>query len=434
MTGSPRALVVGGGGREHALVRALHDSPLHPELYAAPGNPGMESLAVRVPIAASEIGAIAAWAKRERMDLVVVGPDLPVALGLADALHAEGVPVLGPVRDAARVESSKVFTKRLLQKLGLPTAAFRVAHSASEARRIILGARYPLVLKADGLAAGKGVVIARREEEAHATVEAWMERGALGEAGKILVIEDRLEGEEASLLVLADGERWMLFPAARDHKRIGEGDTGPNTGGMGAYAPARAPTPDQGLTIARAIVDPILRALREDGTPYRGILYLGLMLTATGPSVLEINARFGDPEAQVVLPLLEEDPYPLFLAAAGGSLPGERHGTYVRHAGSAVCVVLATQGYPGAPKTGQVIEGLNRPFPHGIRIDFAGVDRRGPRWVTSGGRVLGVTARAETLERAREAAYAAVSRIRFDGMHYRRDIAATTLQSGSLTI
>lgn len=432
MTGSPRVLVVGGGGREHALVRALHDSPQHPEIFAAPGNPGMETIATRVPIAASEIAALAAWARRERPDLVVVGPDLPVALGLADVLHAAGISVLGPVRDAARVESSKVFAKKLLQRLGLPTAGFRVAHGANEARRIILGASYPLVLKADGLAAGKGVVIAHSEAEAHEAVEAWMERGALGEAGKTLVIEDWLEGEEASLLVLTDGERWMLFPPARDHKRVGEGDTGPNTGGMGAYAPARAPTPEEGFGIARRIVDPILRELRDSGAPFRGIVYLGLMLTAGGPQVLEINARFGDPEAQVVLPLLEEDPYPLFLAAARGSLPVERHGTFVRHAGAAVCVVLAARGYPAAPEAGQVIEGLDRSFPHGIRVDFAGVDRRGSRWVTSGGRVLGVTARAETLERARDAAYEAVSWIRFEGMHYRRDIAATALQSGSL--
>ncbi len=433
MTGAPKLLVVGGGGREHALVRALHDSPQHPEIFAAPGNPGMENIATRVAIAASEIASLAGWAKRERPDLVVVGPDLPVALGLADTLHEAGIPVLGPRRDAARVESSKVFAKRLLQKLDIPTAGFRVAHSANEARRIILGASYPLVLKADGLAAGKGVVIARREEEAHATVEAWMERGALGEAGKTLVIEDWLEGEEASLLALTDGERWMLFPAARDHKRVGEGETGPNTGGMGAFAPALAPTHDEGIEIGRRIVDPILRDLRESGPSFRGILYLGLMLTPAGPNVLEINARFGDPEAQVVLPLMEEDPYPLFLAAARGALPSERHGTFVQHAGAAVCVVLAARGYPAATESGQVIKGLDRAFPHGIRIDFAGVDRRGSRWVTNGGRILGVTARAETLERARDAAYEAVSRIHFDGMHYRKDIAATALKSGSLT-
>jgi len=429
VTGHPKVLVVGSGGREHALVGALHDSPEHPAVFAAPGNPGMEAEATCVPIRATDLAALTAWAGREKPDLVVIGPDSAVAMGLADALAKISVPALGPVRAAGRLESSKSFAKQLMQELNLPTAPYRVAHSAAEAKRILAGATYPIVLKADGLAAGKGVVVAEREREALETVGAWMERGGLGESGRILVIEDFLRGEEASLLVLTDGKQWMLFPPARDHKRAYDGDTGPNTGGMGACAPARAPSAEEAVAIARRIVDPLLAALRGRRIEYRGILYFGLMLTSSGPMVLEINARFGDPEAQAVLPLLEEDPLPLFLSAAGGSLPPDRHGSFVRHAGAAVCVVLAAPGYPGEPRTGQVIEGLNHARPHGIRFYCAGVERRAGRLVTGGGRVLGVTARAETLERAREAAYEAVSWIRFDGMQYRRDIAAA-LQSG----
>jgi phosphoribosylamine--glycine ligase len=429
VSGPPKILVVGSGGREHALVRALHDSAEHPAVFVAPGNPGMETEATCVPIRATDLAALTGWAAREKPDLVVIGPDSAVAIGLADALAKVPVPALGPVRAAARLESSKSFAKQVLQELNLPTAPYRVAHSAAEAKRILAGATYPVVLKADGLAAGKGVVVAEREGEAFEAISAWMERGELGESGRVLVIEDFLQGEEASLLVLTDGERWMLFPPARDHKRAYDGDTGPNTGGMGACAPARVPSAQDAIAIARRMVDPLLAELRARGIPYRGILYFGLMLTPSGPMVLEINARFGDPEAQVVLPLLEEDALPLFLAAARGSLPPDRHETFVRYAGAAVCVVLAASGYPKEPHTGQVIEGLNHARPHGIRFYCAGVDRRAGRFVTSGGRVLGVTARADTLERAREAAYEAVSWIRFDGMQYRRDIAAA-LQPG----
>jgi phosphoribosylamine--glycine ligase len=431
VNGHPKVLVVGSGGREHALVCALHDSPEHPTIFAAPGNPGMTPEATCVPIRATDLAGLTGWAEREKPDLVVIGPDSAVAMGLADALAKVSVLALGPVRAAARLESSKSFTKQLLQELNLPTAPFRVAHSPAEARRIVAGASYPIVLKADGLAAGKGVVVAEREADAVETIAAWMERGELGESGRVLVIEDCLRGEEASLLVLTDGERWMLFPPARDHKRAYDGDKGPNTGGMGACAPARVPSADDAVAIGRGIVDPLLAALRARGIEYRGILYVGLMLTPA-PMVLEINARFGDPEAQVVLPLLEEDPLPLFLAAARGSLPPDRHRAFIRHAGAAVCVVLAAPGYPGEPRTGQVIEGLSHTRPHGIRFHCAGVDRRAGRLVTSGGRVVGVTARSETLERARQAAYEAVSWIRFEGMQYRRDIAAP-LQSGRTT-
>jgi phosphoribosylamine--glycine ligase len=425
-----RVLVVGQGGREHALVDALNRAEDHPEIFAAPGNPGVEPLAQRVAIAPDDVESLTGWAKKKEIDFVVVGPEAPLAAGLADSLRAAGIATLGPGRAGARLETSKRYAKELLARLGLPSAPFRVATSAEEAERLLESVSYPVVLKADGLAAGKGVVIAENADEARATVDAWMRDGELGPAGETLVIEDFLRGEEASILVLADGERWMLFPPARDHKRLGEGDTGPNTGGMGACAPARVPSPEDAVAIAKRIVDPVLRAMREEGNPYRGILYLGLMLTADGPQVLEFNARFGDPEAQVVLPLVGEDVLPLLWDAALGRLPAERHATFFRYEGAAVCVVLASQGYPARPATGDDIEGLDRSWPHGIHVFHAGVDKHMGRWVTSGGRVLGVTARGITIEEAREAAYAAASQIYFSGMQLRRDIALAAVDAG----
>jgi phosphoribosylamine---glycine ligase len=429
--GEPRVLVVGQGGREHALADVLHGSAEHPRVYVAPGSPGMEPVAERVPIPATDIAGLTSWTRQNSIDLVVIGPEVPLQLGLADALRSAAVDVVGPGQAAARLETSKRFAKDFLRDLGLPTAAYRVAEDPENAERFLAGAAYPLVLKADGLAAGKGVVIAKTEDEARATVDLWMRQGALGDAGRTIVIEEHLEGEEASLMLLTDGERWVLFPAARDHKRLGDGDTGPNTGGMGTCAPARIPEPSEAKAIAARFVDPILRALRERGTPYRGFFYLGLMLTAHGPMVLEINARFGDPEAQVLLPILTEDLLPLARAAARGALPAARHGAILEHGGAAVCVVLAAHGYPGKPRAWDVIQGLDGPWPHGITVYHAGVERRGSQWLTSGGRVLGVTARSETLELARTHAYHAVDRIRFDGMQFRRDIAMSPQPSGA---
>lgn len=427
----PRVLVVGQGGREHAIACALHDSPTHPHVLVAPGSPGMEAVAERVPLATTDVRGITAWARRNSIDLAIIGPESAVSLGLADDLRAVGIDVLAPGVAGGRLESSKRHAKERLLALDLPTARCVIAESPEDAERAADQLGYPVVLKADGLAAGKGVVIAESREAALEAIDLIMRRLAFGEAGSVLVVEECLRGEESSLLVLTDGERWMLFPAAKDHKRLEDGDRGPNTGGMGACAPARIPKPEDAIAIGRRIVDPVLRALREEGSPYRGILYVGLMLTPEGPQVLEFNARFGDPEAQVVLPLLAEDPFPLFRAAARGALPAERHATFIAHEGSAVCVVLASRGYPERPETGVPIEGLEGPWPHGLSIFHAGVDRRGDRWVTSGGRVVGITARSETLERAREAAYGAVARIGFPGMRYRKDIAADALGAGA---
>jgi phosphoribosylamine--glycine ligase len=390
----------------------------------------MEPIAERVAVAPDDVESIVGWARKNEIDFVVVGPEVALAAGLGDALRAVGIATLGPGSAGARLESSKRYAKEILTRLNLPTAPYRVAASADEADKILASASFPIVLKADGLAAGKGVVIAENAEEARATVDAWMREGALGPAGETIVIEDFMVGEEASILVLTDGERWMLFPAARDHKRAFDGDAGPNTGGMGACAPARLPSESEAIELGKRIVDPILRVLREEKTPYRGILYLGLMLTPGGPQVLEFNARFGDPEAQVVLPLLVEDALPLLWNAAIGRLPAERHATFLAHQGAAVCVVLAAPGYPQRPATGDDIEGLEGPWPHGIQLFHAGIDKHLGRWVTSGGRVLGVTARGVNLEEAREAAYAAAARIHFHGMHYRRDIALAAENAG----
>jgi phosphoribosylamine--glycine ligase len=392
----------------------------------------MEEFAERVAVAPDDVESLVGWSRKNEIDFVVIGPETPLAAGLADALREIGIAVLGPGAAGARLETSKRYCKELLKRLGLPTAAFRVATTPEEAESLVRGAAYPLVLKADGLAAGKGVVIAADEREALATIDAWMREGELGPAGETILVEEFLRGEEASILVLTDGERWMLFPPARDHKRIGDGDTGPNTGGMGACAPARIPSEEDAIAIAGRIVDPVLAALREAKSPYRGILYLGIMLTDQGPQVLEFNARFGDPEAQVVLPLLAEDSLPLLWNAALGRLPAERHATFMKYEGAAVCVVLASRGYPTRPATGDDIEGLEGPWPHGIHLYHAGIDKHHGRWVTSGGRVLGVTARAMTLDGAREAAYSAASHIYFAGMQYRRDIALVPeLQRGN---
>jgi phosphoribosylamine--glycine ligase len=425
-----RVLVVGAGGREHALVVALHDSPQHPLVFAAPGSPGMLPHAARVALGATDVEGIVGWARAEHPDLVVIGPEAPLAAGLADALRAEGIPALGPGREGARLETSKVHAKEIFGRLGLPTAGGAVVRDAAGARRALDGASWPLVLKADGLAAGKGVVIARERAEAEAAIRAWMEEGALGEAGRTLLLEEFLEGEEASLTVLADGERWVLLPLARDHKRVGDGDSGPNTGGMGAYAPSAVLGEADALAIAHTLADPVLAEMRRLGHPYRGVLYFGLMLTRHGPYVLEMNARFGDPETQAILPLLDEDVFDLLLRAARGAIPEERHGRFAAHHGATVCVVLASEGYPGTPRTGVAIEGLDRERPHGIHVFHAGVARESGRWLTAGGRVLGVTARAGTLELAREAAYAVAAGIRFEGMHYRRDIAARPVSAG----
>lgn len=413
-------LVVGGGGREHALCHVLARSPRLSRLSCAPGNAGTELLARNVPVAATDRRALIQYCEDEGVGLVVVGPEAPLVAGLADELQAEGFHVVGPSAAAARLEGSKAFAKAFMRRHGIPTAAHAVydAEHLAEAEAHARRGPFPLVLKADGLAAGKGVVVAQDADEAVRAVRAMLAEGAFGAAGRRVVVEDFLEGEEASLFVLTDGRDHVLLPPAQDHKRIGEGDTGPNTGGMGAYAPAPAMTPELLRAAEERIVVPTLHGMAEEGHPYRGVLYVGLMLTADGPQVVEYNCRLGDPEAQALLPLLATDAVELFDAIAQTQL---RHVEVRFRAGAAACVVLAAAGYPGEVARGHPIEGLDA-VPDDVLVFHAGTARRDGRVVTAGGRVLGVTGLGPDLRAALARAYAGVEAIRFEGMQVRRDI------------
>ena len=417
-----RILVVGSGGREHALLHALAQSPREPSLLCAPGNAGTASLSENVPVPADDVDGLVELVRTRGVDLVVVGPEVPLVLGLADRLRESGVGVVGPSRGAARLEGSKAFAKDVMARCGVPTASSRTfgLGAVDEARAYVDAHPLPVVLKADGLAAGKGVVVAETREAAREALSDMMDDGAFGAAGSTVLVESFLQGEEASVFVLTDGVDYVLLPAAQDHKRIGDGDTGPNTGGMGAYAPAPVVTPEVLDRVESEIVRPVLDGMRAAGDPYRGVLYVGLMIDAGAPSVVEFNCRFGDPEAQVLLPLLETDAVDLFEAVAR-----ERLGTLdvVTTGGAAACVVLASEGYPGPYETGRPISGLEAAAQTGALVFHAGVARDASgNAVTSGGRVLGLTGVGETLDDALETAYAAADAIAFEGKTLRRDI------------
>ncbi|WP_420454571.1 phosphoribosylamine--glycine ligase [Rubrivirga sp.] len=415
-------LVVGGGGREHALVAALARSPRRPHLLCAPGNPGTAASAENVAVAADDLDGLVALALDRGVDLVVVGPEVPLVAGLADRLDQAGVPVVGPSKAAARLEGSKAFAKDAMARFGVPTAASRTfgLGSLDEARAAVDGHPLPVVLKADGLAAGKGVVVAETREAARQALGDMLDRGAFGAAGSTVVVEEFLEGEEASVFVLTDGEGFVLLPAAQDHKRIGEGDTGPNTGGMGAYAPAPVVTEAVRQRVVAEVVRPMLDGMRAEGQPYRGVLYVGLMIGADGaPRVIEFNCRFGDPEAQVLLPLLASDPLDLFEAIAHGRVAET---TVEVIDGAAACVVLASEGYPGPVETGRLVTGLDRAGELAT-VFHAGTARSAEgNVVTAGGRVLGVTGVGDTLQAALDAAYAGADAVAFEGKTLRRDI------------
>ncbi|MGE5551657.1 MAG: phosphoribosylamine--glycine ligase [Bacteroidota bacterium] len=416
-----KVLVLGGGGREHALVWKLAQSPAVERIYVAPGNPGLWEIAERVQVDHNDLGALADFALAEKIDLTVVGPENYLAAGVVDEFASRGLHIFGPTRAAAALEADKAFAKDFMRRHGIPTAAFAAFTSVAEARAYLAGHGAPIVIKAAGLAAGKGVYVCRTEAQAEAALADLMERRVFGAAGDRVILEDCLAGEEASLLVLTDGERALPFPLAQDHKRVGDGDEGPNTGGMGAYAPAGVLDPAGIERVMREIVHPTLRGMAGEGRPYRGVLYVGLMVTEDGPKVIEYNCRFGDPEAQVVLPLLETDLAAICQAAARGRLPAEE---LHLSGGSAVCVVLASGGYPGDYRTGLPITGLNEAAGcQGVIVFHAGTSRRGETLVTAGGRVLNVVGTGADFASARDRAYAGVERIRFAGMHYRRDIA-----------
>ncbi len=422
-----KILVVGSGGREHAILWALQRTSARPlELLCAPGNAGIAEIARCVPIAATDVTALASLAEDERVDLTVVGGEAPLARGIVDEFTTRGLRIVGPAASAARLEASKVFAKEFMARHRVPTARFRVADSAEEAIAILRrgefgGPEAPVVIKADGLAAGKGVVVARDRAEAERAVQELMVQRRLGAAAARVVIEEALEGREASVIFWTDGRAARLMPPARDHKRVGEGDTGPNTGGMGAVTGPDVLDPATRERVVRQTVEPTLEGLRAEGLEFRGVLYLGLVLTPEGPRVLEYNVRLGDPEAQAILVRLRSDLVAIFDAVAAGRL-GE---TDVEWAdGASACVVLAARGYPERVEMGAVIRGLKEAAEvSGVEIFHAGTER-GPQgeWRTAGGRVLGVASAAPTLDQALARCYRAAERISWEGLHYRRDI------------
>jgi len=420
-----RVLLVGGGGREHALAWKIAQSPRLGRLVAAPGNPGIARHAECVPIKDTAIEDLVALARRERTDLVVVGPELPLSVGLADRLSAAGLAVFGASQAAARLESSKVFSKRLMARYDIPTARFGTFQDSAGGRRFCRELGVPLVVKADGLAAGKGAMVCRTLEEADQALRLCLEDGVFGAAGRVVVIEEFMDGEEASFFIIADGTHALPLVAAQDHKTIFDDDRGPMTGGMGAYSPVAAVDAAMTGRVMSEIVAPVMAAMAKEGAPYSGVLFVQIMLTKEGPRVVEFNCRFGDPECQAILPRLDEDILPLFEAvAAGGELPASLRW----RTEASVCVVLASPGYPGTPRTGLSIEGLDADggLP-GVNVFHAGTARRDGSLVTAGGRVLGVQAQAPDISKAIGAAYEAVGRIRFDGVQFRHDIGRRAL-------
>ena len=409
-------LLVGGGGREHALAWKIQKSPLVNRLVCTPGNAGIAALCET----ARPEGDLSDWAKTQEFDLVVVGPEAPLADGLADRLAAHGIPCFGPSQAAAQLEASKAYVKDLCEAAGIPTARSGTFTDEAEARAYLATMDAPYVVKADGLAAGKGVVIAATLDEARAAV-ADMLGGRFGEAGTRVVIEEHLSGAEVSLFALTDGESVLPFGAARDHKRAFDGDQGPNTGGMGVIAPPPALTDEIEARAYAEIIEPALAAMRDRGTPYVGVLYAGLMLTAEGPKLIEFNCRFGDPEAQVLMRRVRSDIVPALWGAATGRLGGVGL-DWMEEA--CICVVMAAKGYPGAYEKGSVIGGLEEAERGGAIVFHAGTAEREGRVVADGGRVLGVTATGETLRAARDAAYAAAARIDWPDGFYRQDIGA----------
>jgi len=415
-----RVLVVGSGGREHALAWKISRSPLVSGLWAAPGNPGIARLATLVALKADDVEGIARWARESGMDLVVVGPEGPLVRGLVDRLAADGIPAFGPSAAAAEIEGSKAFAKDVMQAANIPTAEYDAFSEPGPALAWARKRGGRVVVKADGLAAGKGVVVCGDVAEAEAALRSMLVDRVHGGAGARVVVEERLEGPEASCIAFTDGERIRLLAAAQDHKRIFDGDRGPNTGGMGAFSPTPNVTPEVEAMVERDVLLPAVRELARRGCPFRGALYAGLMLTPDGPRVLEFNARLGDPETQPILHRMSSDLVPALLASAKGDLSGV---TLAFDARAAVGIVLAAEGYPGQITTGDPIDGLDGPFPEDVQVFHAGT-AAGPdgRVVTSGGRVLTVSALGEGLEDAARRAYAAADRIQFRGRQLRRDI------------
>ena len=415
-----KILVIGSGGREHALVWKIGQSPKVEKIFCAPGSAAIGELAECVAIGPEEIGKLADFAEKEKIALTVVGPELPLTLGITDLFESSGLRIFGPNKDAARLEGSKAFAKEILHQSNIPTASFGTFTDTASAKKYLAQQKPPYVIKADGLAGGKGVVICVDINEAIAVSDAILVQKTFGEAGEKIVIEEFLEGEEASFMVLSDGDHILPLASSQDHKRVFDDDEGPNTGGMGAYSPAPAVTSAMHERIVDEILKPLLAALRNKGIRYRGVLYVGLMITQNGPKVLEFNARFGDPECQPIMMRLKSDLVPLLEATIDGKL---NHVQPEWYEDPAVCVVLSASGYPGPYDKGTEIRGLDK-LDHWDKgfVFHAGTAKKNGRWITSGGRVLGVTARGNDISNAVKNAYSAVSQITWDGMHYRKDI------------
>lgn len=415
-----KVLLIGGGGREHALAWKMVQSPLVEKLYCAPGNGGISSLAQCVPIKAMDIEGVVSFAKREQIDLVVVAPDDPLAAGMVDALEAVGIRAFGPTKKAAFIESSKAFSKDLMKKYGIPTAGYEVFSNSDAAIAYLKECNYPTVVKADGLALGKGVVIAQNFEEAGRAVHDMMSDKVFGSAGERIVIEEFLTGPEVSILAFTDGKTIIPMVSSQDHKRALDNDMGLNTGGMGTFSPSSLYTEEMNSFCMENIYKPTIEAMNSENRKFKGILYFGLMLTAGGIKVLEYNARFGDPETQVVLPRLKTDIINIFNAVIDEKLDSVK---IEWEDNAAVCVILASGGYPEKYRTGFGITGIEEAEKdYSVVVFHAGTRLEGGQYLTAGGRVLGVTAVADTMDSAREKAYAAVRKINFEGMHYRRDI------------
>ncbi len=424
-----KILVIGGGGREHAICWKLAQSKDVHKVYCAPGNAGTAAVAENADIAVTDIAGLVQFAQHQQIDLTVVGPEKPLILGVVDAFEAAGLRIFGPTAENAQLEGSKVFSKQLMKQAGVPTASFEVFETAPDALAYLAAATYPIVIKADGDAAGKGVVVAASLEEAQDAITRIMVTREFGASGDKVVIEACLNGPEASLMAFVDGDTVVPMLLAQDHKRIGEGDTGPNTGGMGAYGPVPGISQDEINAMCDVIIKPVVRAIKSTGIPYRGVLFAGIMLTPDGPMCLEYNCRFGDPETEIVLPLLETDLVEVINACVDARLD-QIDVVFSRR--SAVTVVLAAHGYPGAVRTGDVISGLE----DAVKLDAVAVFHAGTRLAedgtvhSSGGRVLTVTSTGDSFEEARERAYAALDRIHMDGGQFRRDIGWRAAQEG----
>ncbi|MFC1570191.1 phosphoribosylamine--glycine ligase [Candidatus Omnitrophota bacterium] len=414
-----KILVIGSGGREHTLCWKLRQSPSVTEIYCSPGNGGTAQNAENVDLNVEEHETVVNFCKNKRIDLVVVGPEAPLALGLSDDLEHAGISVFGPSYAAARLESSKIFAKEIMGRYNVPTASFRIFDDFKKAEEHIREVGAPIVVKAYGLAAGKGVIVATSVEEAVEAAKEMLVDKKFGSAGQKIIVEECLKGEEASILVITDGENIIPLASSQDHKRVGDGDTGPNTGGMGAYSPAPVITDELFNQIIDTAVKPTIEGLKSEGILYKGVLYAGLMMTEDGPKVLEYNVRFGDPETQVILPRIKSDFAEILMAAAKGDLSGKKIDWDEREY---VCVVLASGGYPGSYEKGKVISGIKEAEETGAIVFHAGTNGSDGEIFTSGGRVLNVVGMGESIKEAIDNTYSAVVKISFDGMHYRKDI------------